>query len=71
MTVYSSLLPYFRANQIYAYQIPAVLEKMKPYNEVDIFVYREHTVVGPKQRAQETCPRAAGYACVPPTLSCL
>lgn len=44
---------------------------MKPYNEVDIFVYREHTVVGPKQRAQEICPRAAGYACVPPTLSCL
>lgn len=54
-----------------SYQIPAVLDEMKAHNEVDIFVYREHTVVGPKQRAQETCPRAAGYACVPPTLSCL
>lgn len=54
-----------------SYQIPAVLDEMKPHNEVDIFVYREHTVVGPKQRAQETCPRAAGYASVPPTLSCL
>lgn len=52
-------------------EIDAVLDEMKHHNEVDIFVNREHTVVGPKRTDQETCPHAAGYACVPPTLSCL
>lgn len=53
------------------HEIDAVLDEMKHHNEVDIFVNREHTVVGPKRTDQETCPHAAGYACVPPTLSCL